>query len=149
MKIVNHQFRREYETIETYEAGIALSGSEVKTIRAGGLKLEGAHVKVLDDGAHLINAEIPAYKFAHPQGYDLRRSRKLLLHKTELIRLKTKLKSAKSLTIVPVSCYNKGHLIKLEIALCKGRGEIGKKKLEKRRDIEREEEKKVKEYLRS
>ena len=147
MKITNRKFNRDYETVETYEAGISLTGSEVKTIRTGGLKLENAFVKILDDGPYLVNAEIPQYKFSHPQGYDPRRSRKLLLHKSELIRLKTKLNSAKGLTIIPISCYNKRARFKLEIALCKGRKEVEKRKLEKNRDIEREEKKKVKEWM--
>jgi len=106
-------------------------------------------VKIMISDVCLINAEIPIYQYARPQGYDSRRSRKLLLHKQELIRLKTKLNSGRGLTIVPVSCYNKGQLIKLEIALAKARGEIGKKKLEKKRDIKREEEREMKEYIKS
>ena len=147
MKITNRKFNRDFEVVEIYEAGISLTGSEVKTIRTGGLKLENAFVKLLDDGPYLVNAEIPHYKFSHPQGYDSRRSRKLLLHKSELIRLKTKINSAKGLTIIPMSCYNKRARFKLEIALCKGRKEVEKRKLEKNRDIEREEKKKIKEYL--
>lgn len=149
MKITNRKFNRDFEVVEIYEAGISLTGSEVKTIRTGGLKLENAFVKLLDDGPYLVNAEIPHYKFSHPQGYDSRRSRKLLLHKSELIRLKTKINSAKGLTIIPMSCYNKRARFKLEIALCKGHKEVEKRKLEKNRDIEREEKKKIKEYSRS
>ena len=149
MKITNRKFNRDFEVVEIYEAGISLTGSEVKTIRTGGLKLENAFVKLLDDGPYLVNAEIPHYKFSHPQGYDSRRSRKLLLHKSELIRLQTKIKSAKGLTIIPVSCYSKHARFKLEIALCKGRKEVEKRKLEKNRDIEREEKKRVKEWMKS
>jgi len=147
MKIYNRRFRREYREIEKYEAGISLTGAEVKSIRAGRLKLEDAFVKIMTSGAYIVNAEIPIYQYAQPQGYDSRRSRKLLLHKQELVRLKTKLNSGRGLTIVPVSCYNKGGLIKLEIALAKGRREIEKKKLEKKRDIKREEEREMKEYI--
>jgi SsrA-binding protein len=149
MRIYNRKFRRDYQEIEKYEAGIALTGAEVKSIRVGRIRLEEAMVKIMVSGAFLINAEIPIYQYAQPQGYDLRRSRKLLLHHRELIRLKTKLNSGRGLTIVPISCYNKGHLIKLEIALAKGRREIEKKKLEKKRDIKREEEKEMKEYIKN
>jgi SsrA-binding protein len=149
MKIYNRKFRREYQEIEKYEAGIALSGAEVKSIRAGRIRLEEAFVKIMSSGVYLINAEIPIYQYTRPQGYDSRRSRKLLLHKQELVRLKTKLNSGRGLTIVPVSCYNKGSLIKLEIALAKGIGDIGRKKLEKKRDLKREEEKEMKEYIKS
>jgi SsrA-binding protein len=149
MKIVNKKFHHDYEKIESLEAGIVLTGGEVKSIREGRLRLEDSYVKFLDDGAYLINAEIPPYRFAQNQNYDPKRSRKLLLNKKEIIRLKTKLKSAKSLTVVPVSCYNKGNLLKLEIALARGRKEIEKRKLEKQREIEREKEKELKEWVKT
>ena len=146
MKIINRKFNREYREIETYEVGIVLTGPEVKSIRAGRFKLDDAFVRIMEDGdAYLINAEIPIYEFARNQNYDPKRTRKLLLHKKELIRLRTKMTSA-GLTLAPKSCYNKGPLIKLEIALVKGRKEIEKRKLEKARDIKRQEKKKAKEY---
>ncbi|OGK24120.1 SsrA-binding protein [Candidatus Roizmanbacteria bacterium RIFCSPHIGHO2_02_FULL_38_11] len=148
MKIFNRKYRRDYQEIEKYEVGIALSGAEVKSVRAGRIRLEDSFVKILGSEVYLINAEISIYEFARPQGYDLRRTRKLLLHKKEIIRLKTKLASVGGLTIVPVSCYNKAGLIKLEIALAKGRKGM-EKKLEKRRDIEREQKREAKEYLKS
>lgn len=147
MKIINRKFNREYREIEKYEAGISLIGSEVKSIRAGRIKLDDAFVRIMEDGsACLINAEIPVYEFARSQNYDPKRTRKLLLHKKELIRLKTKMTSA-GLTLAPKSCYNKGPLIKLEIALVKGRQDIEKRKLEKKRDIARNEKREAKEYL--
>jgi SsrA-binding protein len=148
MKIYNRKFRRDYQEIERYEAGVSLTGAEVKSVKTGRIRLDDAFIKIMREGAYLINAEIPIYQYARPSGYDPRRSRQLLLHKSELIRLKTKLKSAQGLTIVPVSCYNKGQLIKLEIALAKGRKEIEKKKLAKEKDIKREKEKEMKEYER-
>ena len=149
MKITNRKFHREYEELEKYETGIVLSGAEVKSIRAGRIRLDDSFVKIIGSEAYLINAEIQVYQYSRLLGYDSKRTRKLLLHKAELVRLKTKLSSGSRLTIAPVSCYNKHGLIKLEIALCKPRKEIGKKKLEKARDIKREEEKKIKEYLKS
>ena len=134
MKIFNRKFRRDYQEIEKYEVGISLTGPEVKSVRAGRIRLEDSFVKILGSEAYLINAEISVYEYARPQGYDSRRTRKLLLHKREIIRLKTKLSSAGGLTIAPVSCYNKDSLIKLEIALAKGRKGLEKKKLEKKRD---------------
>lgn len=146
MKIINKKFHRNYQEIEKYEAGISLIGAEVKSVKNGKIKLENAFVKILNDGPYLINAEIPIYQYAQPQGYDPRRSRKLLLHKKEIIRLRTKLKERKGLTIVPVSCYNKNGLIKLAIALAKGRKKIEKKKLEKKKELEREKEKEIKNF---
>ncbi|MBI3366844.1 SsrA-binding protein SmpB [Candidatus Roizmanbacteria bacterium] len=148
MKIVNRKFHREYQEIEKYEVGIVLNGAEVKSVRKERLKLEDAFVKILGSEAYLVNAQIPLYEYAQIPGYDLKRSRKLLLHKKELVRLKTKIASGGSLTLVPVSCYNKGGLIKLEIALVKGRKDAEKRRLEKKKDIERQEKREVKEYSR-
>lgn len=147
MKIVNRKFHREYTEIEKYEAGIMLTGAEVKSVRAGSIRLEDSFVRILGSGAYLINADIPIYQFARPQGYDSRRSRKLLLHKKELLRLKVKIAASTGLTVAPVSCYNKGALIKLEIALVKGRREVEKKRLVKNRDIKRDQEREAKEYM--
>lgn len=147
MKIPNRKFSRQYREIEKLEAGVALTGAEVKSVRSGRIKLEDAYVKFLGSEAYLVNAQIPIYQFSRPAGYDDRRTRKLLLHSKEIIRLKTKIQSAAGLTVVPVSCYNKGNLIKLEIALVKGRKSIERKKLEKERDIKRQEKRQAKEYL--
>lgn len=149
MKIINRKFHREYREIEKYEAGMVLSGAEVKSIRAGGLRIDDAFVRIMGSEAYLINAEIPIYKFArNNENYDSKRSRKLLLHKKELLKIKTKMASG-GLTLAPVSCYNKGPLIKLEIALVKGRKDIEKRKLEKERDIKIREEREAKEYVKS
>lgn len=149
MKIFNKKFRREYQEIEKYEAGISLTGAEVKSARAGRIKLDGGFVKILGFEAYLVNAEIQVYEYARPLGYDLRRTRKLLLHKNEIIKLKAKIAAAGGLTIVPVACYNKDVLIKLEIALAKPRRERGTKKFDKVRDEKRREEKEAKEYLKN
>lgn len=147
MKIFNRRFSRDYQEIEKYEAGISLLGSEVKSVKQGKIKMENAFIKILDDGVYLINSEIPVYQHSQPQGYDPKRSRKLLLHKKEIVRLKTKIRSSPGLTIVPVSCYNKKNLIKLEIALVKGRKDFEKKRFEKRKTIEKEKTKELKEFL--
>ena len=147
MKIVNREFYRNYEEVEKYEAGIALSGGEVKAIRNNALKLDDAYVKIMDGQVFLINADIPAYQFSRVQGYDPRRRRKLLLHKKEITRLLTKLQGGGSLTIAPISCYTKGRLVKVEIALARGRKDLEKRKREKARDIERAEKKEAKEYM--
>lgn len=149
MRIINRKFSRDYELIEKFEAGISLLGAEVKSVRAKNIRLEDAFVKIIGSDVYLINADIPVYQFARPQGYDPKRSRKLLLHRKEILRLQGKLTGGARLTIAPVSCYNKGPNFKIEIALVKARGEIGKKKLEKKKTIERDDKKMVKEYLKS
>ena len=147
MKVTNRRFQRNYELLEKYEVGISLIGAEVKSVRAGHIRLEDSFVKIIGSEVYLVNADIPVYQYARPQGYDGKRTRKLLLHKKEILRLKSKLTGGAKLTIAPVSCYNKGVNFKVEIALVKSRGEIGKKKLEKKRDVEREEKRMVKEYM--
>jgi SsrA-binding protein len=149
MKIINRKFNRDYQEIERFEAGISLTGAEVKSIRSGRMKLEDSFVRIIGSEVYLVNAEIPIYEYARPQGYDLRRSRKLLLHRKEILRLKGKISSHSGLTLAPISCYNKHGLVKLEIALAKGRKSVDKKNLEKRREIERREEREAKEYLKS
>jgi SsrA-binding protein len=146
MKIFNRRFSHQYNKIESYEAGIILTGDEVKSVKLGRVNLDDAYIKIIGSEAYLVNAEIASYQNKPLSSQDLRRSRKLLLHKKEIIRLKTKTKS-EGLTIVPVSCYNKGKIIKLEIALARGKKDIEKRKREKAKEIQREEERKAKEYL--
>jgi len=148
MKIINRKFYRDYEEIETFEAGIVLSGAEVKSVRNGQIKIDGAYVKVLGSEIYLVNAQIPLYQFARSASYNPTRSRKLLLHKKEILRLRTKMNSA-GLTLAPKNCYNKGPLIKLEIALVRGRKELEKRKREKARDIKADQKREIKEYLKS
>lgn len=147
MKVINKKFNRNYQEIETIEAGIVLTGPEVKSVKEGKINIDDAFIKIMEDGqGYLINAQIFPYRFSRTENYNQKRRRKLLLHKKELIRLKTKLKSSR-LTLVPKSCYNKGSLVKIEVALVRGRKDIEKRKLEKKRDIERQQEKEIKEYV--
>lgn len=147
MKVINRHFHREYEAIDTYEAGIVLVGAEVKSIKQGNIRLEQAFAKISEGELYLSNAEIPIYKFATPHGYDPARRRKLLLHKKEIIKLQTKIQSGGRLTIIPIACYTKGRQIKISLALARAKGEIEKKKIERREDIKREQEREMKEYV--
>jgi SsrA-binding protein len=124
----------DFELLETYEAGVQLFGTEVKSLRAHHGKLEGAHVTVRGGEAFLIGAEIPAFQPANTKGdYDPKRNRRLLLTKKELAEL-AKGEEQAGLTIVPISMYNKGRVIKLKLAIAKG-----KKKADKREDIKKRE----------
>jgi len=140
MKLVNRKAYYDYTILERLEAGVALVGSEVKSLRAGLGKLDGAFVKILNGEPYLINAEIPVYKFSRPEGYDPRRTRRLLLHKREVISLASKLDSQK-LTLVPLSWYTTGHRVKLEIGLARGKKEYEKREKIRREDIKRDLEK--------
>ncbi|MBP9715395.1 MAG: SsrA-binding protein SmpB [Candidatus Pacebacteria bacterium] len=130
----NRKARFDYEILEKYECGIELIGTEVKSVRGGRVSLEGAFVIVRGGEAFLINANIPPYQPANaPKDYDPLHNRKLLLTKKEINELTSSDKN-KSLTIVPISVYNKGRKIKVEIALVKG-----KKKFDKRESIKKRE----------
>lgn len=142
MKVVNRRVRYDYYILEKIEAGIELTGPEVKSIKNGRIKLENSFVKITDNQAQLLNAHIPPYQFADQRNYDPTRPRRLLLHKKEVIVLLTKMKQ-KKLTLVPLSCYTKGPWIKLSLALAKGKKKHEKKEVKKRRDVEREMEREL------
>lgn len=136
-KIVNRRAYYDYQLLEEFEAGIALAGPEVKSVKAGQMSLAESFVRIKDGEAWLHNAHIHPYPFADNRDYDPRRPRKLLLHKNELLKLAQQTKQ-KKLTIVPVSCYTKGQQIKLSIALAKGKRQFEKREAIKKRDLERE-----------
>src|SRR3989344_1147876 len=137
MKIVNKKALHEYTILERFEAGIHLLGSEVKSLKGGHASLEGAFVRVIGSEAYLVNAQIFPYIYARPEGYDPKRTRKLLLHKKELTSLKSKLDGA-NLTLVPLSWYTKGSLVKLEVGLARGKKQYEKREAKKREDQKRE-----------
>ena len=134
----NRKARFDYEILEKYEAGIELLGSEVKSVRGGQMSLEGAFVIIRGGEAFLINANIPPYQPKNaPKDYEPLKNRKLLLTKKEIAELAGNEKN-KSLTIVPISVYNKGRKIKVSIALVKGKKKHDKRESIKKRDTERE-----------
>jgi SsrA-binding protein len=141
MRIFNKRARFEYElTSEKVEAGVSLLGAEAKALREGRGDLTQSFAKVLNGEIYLVNANIPAQGI---QNYVANRSRKLLLHKKEILSLLTKSKQQK-LQFVPIALYNKGRLIKLELCLGKPKRKFEKKEAIKRRDINREIEIEVK-----
>ncbi len=144
MKIVNKKAHYDYTLFETFEAGINLTGPEVKAVRFGHADLAGSFVKIIGSEAYLINAKIFPYPYARPEGYDERRTRKLLLHKKETLALKSRTEGS-TMTIVPVSLYTKNRLIKLELALAKGKKQYEKKEAIKKRDINRDLEQELEE----
>jgi len=137
MKIFNKKATYDYTILERFEAGINLTGAEVKSIKGGHAKLEGSFVRIIGSEAYLVNAQIFPYIYARPEGYDPKRTRKLLLHKSELIRLKSKLEGA-NLTLVPLSWYTRGPLVKLEIGLARGKKQYEKREAKRREDQKRE-----------
>ena len=138
MKILNRQVGYRYQLLERFEAGIVLTGGEVKSIRQGHLQLNEAFIRIKDGEAWLFNAHIHPYSFPNKQKeIDPQRERKLLLHKKELLKLRQAIEQ-KGLTLMPVSCYTKHRQIKLEIALAKGKKEHEKREQIKKKDWRRE-----------
>jgi len=137
MNVVNRRAFHDYEILETFETGLILTGAEVKSIRGGRISLEGSFVRILGSETYLVNAQIFPYPYARPENYDPKRTRKLLLHKKEIISLKTKIASS-NLAVVPLECYFSHGIIKLKIGLAKGKKEYQKREKLRRRDIERE-----------
>jgi SsrA-binding protein len=136
MKISNKKAYFDYQITDTFEAGINLYGSEVKAVRLGRADLTGSFVRVIGNEAYLVNASILPYQSGQVENYEPQRSRKLLLHKKELISLKSKADGA-NLSLVPVSLYFKHGFIKLEIGLGKGKKLYDKRETIKKRDIKR------------
>jgi SsrA-binding protein len=125
----NRKARHEYELLERYEAGLVLTGTEVKSLRDGGASLQQAYADIRDGEAWLIGAHIAEYGQGNVQNHETDRDRKLLLHRRELESLHGKVRE-RGLTLVPTRLYFKDGKVKVEVAL--GRG---KERRDKRRDI--------------
>lgn len=135
---VNKQARHDYLILEVIEAGLSLSGPEVKAVRAGHVSLKAAYAVVTNGECWLLNAHISPYDQAGPQpGYEPTRSRKLLLHRRQIDRLVGQLKE-KGLTLLPLKLYTRGVRIKCELGLGRGKKLHEKRELIKKRDTERE-----------
>lgn len=133
----NRKAYSEYDLLEKHEAGIVLTGSEVKSVREGRVNLKDSYVQVKNEEAFLLNCHISEYVQANQQNHDPTRTRKLLMHKGEILRLMGKV-NEKGLTIIPLRIYLKGKHVKIEVALAKGRKIWGKREEKKRRAVERE-----------
>jgi SsrA-binding protein len=134
---VNRQAYHEYFVEETVEAGIALTGTEVKSIRAGHVNLRGAFARVKGDEIWLEGAHIAEYEQGTYMNHDPLRPRKLLLHRKEISRLEMRV-SAKGLTLVPLKLYFKGNRAKVELGLCRGKKLYDKRETIKEREVQRE-----------
>lgn len=135
--IFNKKAQYEYTVSKKFVAGVVLSGAEVKSLRLQQGSLTGSYIKEIGGELWLINAQINAYSFAKQEDYDPKRSRKLLLKKSEIAPL-TEASKQKGFAIVPLAFFLSHNLIKLELALAKGKKEYEKREIIKKRDLERE-----------
>lgn len=132
----NRQARRDYEILDTWEAGIALQGSEVKSLREAKVQLRDAYARFTGRELYLLGLHIAAYSRASAQGgHELERTRKLLLHAHEIDEIKQRV-DQEHLTLVPLSLYFKGGRAKLELGLGRGRKHYDKRQVIARRDAD-------------
>ncbi len=145
--VSNRAAFHEYFIIEKYEAGVALEGTEVKSIRAGQVQLKEAYIAVRDGEAWLFNAHISPYAFGNRENHDPVRTRKLLLHRREIEKLE-QAATLKGMTLVVTRVYMKGGRVKLEIGVARGKKLYDKRESEMRRTVDRETRAQMKERSR-
>ena len=133
----NRKARHDYFLSDTYEAGISLKGSEIKSIRAGQISIKEAYIQIENFEAWLMNAHIAPYKQASYLGHEPRRKRKLLLHRKEIADLWDDVRK-KGVTIVPTRVYLKNGRAKIEIAIGRGKKQYDKRHEIAKRDAQRE-----------
>lgn len=130
----NRKAYHEYEILEKFEAGIALQGTEVKSIRQSKINLKESHVKIINNEIMLVGCHISPYDFGNRFNHDPLRTRKLLLHKKEIYKLMGKV-NEKGLALTALKVYLKKGLIKIEVALVRGKKLYDKRRSEKEKDL--------------
>lgn len=133
----NRRAHHEYELLERFEAGIALTGSEVKSVRAGGVDFRDAFARLAGGNIELEGLYIPTYTEATYNNHEPRRTRRLLLHREEIGKLRRALEQ-KGLTLVPTRLYQKGRVFKVELALARGKKLHDKRRAEAEKTLRRE-----------
>ncbi len=144
--VSNRRATHDYEILETFEAGLVLQGTEIKSIRANGATLQEAYIKVLHGEIWLIGSGVAPYRFGNIHNHEEKRDRKLLMHKREINRLKVA-SQEKGLTIIPLALYLKQGRIKIRVAIAKGKKNIDKRADIKERDEKRHMQQALKQYL--
>jgi len=137
IEINNRKAKYDYEIFDTYEAGISLTGTEIKSIRKGNCNLKDSYVVIRKSEAYVINMHISHYKEGNIFNQEETRTRKLLLHKKEILKLDDKIKIS-GYTIVPIKLYFKNNKAKLLIGIAKGKKTYDKRETIKERDLKRE-----------
>ena len=140
MEVLNKKVRFDYILEKEIEAGIELCGTEVKSIRKGSVDLKDTFVNIKNNEAFILNMYIARYEEGNQFNHDERRTRKLLLHKKEILKLKSEIKE-NGKTIIPVKLYMKNGKVKILIAVAKGKKLYDKRESLKKKDLEREQRK--------
>ena len=143
MEIVNRQANHNYFIIDTYEAGIALTGTEIKSIRTGKCNIKDSYAIVKNYEVYLLNTHISPYEEGNRYNHDETRTRKLLLHKKEILKLRDKVE-LEGYTLIPLKIYFVKGRAKVLLGVCKGKKTYDKKETLKEKDIQREMDKSTK-----
>jgi len=143
MEILNRKARYDYEIEETYEAGIVLTGTEIKSIRNGKVNIKDSYAIIRNNEIYLLNTHISLYDEGNRFNHEEERTRKLLLHKKEILKLKNKLE-LEGYTLIPLKIYFVKSKAKVLIGVAKGKKNFDKRETIKKRDIEREMQKNFK-----
>jgi SsrA-binding protein len=141
----NRKARYEYEVLETFEAGVVLKGTEVKSLRQGRGSLTGSHASIENGEVWLQDVNIPQYEMGNRYNHEPKRPRKLLLHKREIDRIFGKV-AEKGLTLVPLSIYFTRGRVKVDLGMCRGKKAYDKREAIKKRDQARDLDQQMKNY---
>lgn len=145
IEIQNKKAKFDYEIIDTYEAGIALTGTEIKSIRLGKAQLRDSYAVIRNGEVYLLNMHISHYEQGNIFNHDETRTRKLLLHKKEILKLRDRVE-VEGLTLIPIKLYFKGNKAKILIGVARGKKSFDKRESIKKRDIDRDLKKIYKNY---
>jgi SsrA-binding protein len=143
VEISNKKATYDYFIEDTYEAGIVLKGTEIKSIRKGSANLQDSYATIKKGEVYILNMYIAQYDHGNQFNHDERRTRKLLLHKNEILKMGNKI-STEGYTLVPLKLYLKGNKVKLLLGVAKGKKVFDKRETIKKRDLEREARKEAK-----
>lgn len=137
MEVINRKANYDYEIIDNYEAGVVLTGTEIKSIRLGRITLKDSYAIIKNNEIFLLNVHISSYEQGNRFNHDELRTRKLLLHKKEIIKLKEKI-DKEGFTIIPLKLYFVKGKVKILLGLAKGKKNYDKREAIKKKDIERQ-----------
>ena len=143
MEILNRRAKYDYFIIDSYEAGIVLTGTEIKSIRLGKVNIKDSYIIIRNEELYLLNTHISSYDKGNRFNHDEERTRKLLMHKKEIKKLNNKV-TLEGNTLIPLKIYFKNGKAKILVGLCKGKKNYDKRETIKKREAEREIAKQVK-----
>lgn len=143
IEINNRKAKFDYEILETYEAGIVLTGTEIKSVRLGNVNLKDSYGIIKNNEIYILNMHISEYKEGNIFNHDEKRTRKLLLHKKEILKIRDKV-NLDGITLVPLKLYFKKNKVKILLGIGKGKKTYDKREAIKKKDIEKEIKKQMK-----